>query len=571
MRTNLKRMLSLVLAMVLCMGAFAGCNTVKPQETQSSDKPKETQGQTQPVETTEKELEPVTLKWYLDAANCPEKEGTADVLEAFNKKLADVLPNTTVEFVFIADWKTNWPLLLAGGEKMDIVWQGWSTNFLADVQDGNIMDITSLVNEYAPNIAAEQALWASAYATATLDGSLYGIPNVQPVVQQAQSVDVAEILYPYFDFEAMRAELNANTHMTAKMLDIIEEAIQKAIDAGTITVGDPSWYLDLSYVLGFGCLGYLPLGTTGNGFKFDPEDENPKPLYIYEIPEMQMTIQRLAQWYDKGWITETQLLGQLPEGARTTVIPRGETWNLNWSLADENGYQKVPATTNKPGAQEVTRIFANTPEEMYVGTSIFGLENSYKIIPYTAENPERAMMLLNLLHDEVGTPGNELLNLLCYGFEKDSAEAKEYGWFNYALSTDADGQPLMDISARGDAQSKHNFENWIVGNTYKVLHDGGSLTTVASKEYGMSYYENVYPTLKRSALADMVVDYAPVQLEVTAIKAVLKEYKTQFSGGSGGVAKVEDLYNACMAKLEEAGLSKVKAELQAQIDAFMAK
>ncbi len=40
------------------------------------------------------ELEPVTLKWYYPGA---ELEGTVDVMKVFNEKLADLLPNTTVE------------------------------------------------------------------------------------------------------------------------------------------------------------------------------------------------------------------------------------------------------------------------------------------------------------------------------------------------------------------------------------------------------------------------------------------------------------------------------------------
>lgn len=110
------------------MRIFAGCSKqADPSaEADPSDNVTTDTENTQATEETtsgDEELEPVTLKWYYVD---DEMEGSADVIEAFNKKLADVLPNTTLEIVYVGTtdhYFEQWPLLLAGGEEMDIAYE----------------------------------------------------------------------------------------------------------------------------------------------------------------------------------------------------------------------------------------------------------------------------------------------------------------------------------------------------------------------------------------------------------------------------------------------------------------
>ena len=180
------------------------------------------------------------------------------------------------------------------------------------------------------------------------------------------------------------------------------------------------------------------------------------------------------------------------------------------------------------------------------------------------------MMLLDLLHAEDGI-GLELANMLAYGFAKDSAQAEKYGWFNYALTTDADGQPMVDTSVRGDAPSKHDIYNWAVGNTFRLLHDGGNLTTKATKDYAMKYYTDVYPNLEPTALDGMIVDYSELTEEFANVNAIKAEYEKQLAYGGGGGEAAQELWNEVMDKLNKQGLDAIREELQAQIDAYLAK
>ena len=556
---TMKKVLALILALTSVLLTTVGCGNQENEGKSGTEQVEVRQDSEMEAPDQEAELEPVTLKWYYPEA---EKEGTADVIKVFNEKLAEVLPNTTVEFVFVSDYETSWPMYLAGEEEMDIAWEGWYTPFYQDALDGNVIGLTNLINEYAPNLVKEMEIWESSYASCTLDGEVYGIPSIQPTIPESQSWRVDYILEPYLDLEALMTEFHTTAKATEKQIDIFESAVQAAIDDGAIEVGDTSWHIDAAFA-NWGTRGYISLG---NNIYFDAEAENPVPIHFWEIPEVKMLVKYFAKWYDWGWITETQLLDQLPEGSRS-LLYINNAYNQNWSGASEIG---VKENEKDLDGYEKLMLLTNKPEQGYIGVSSFGSASTYQVIPFTSKNPERAIMLLNILHDEAGTVGNDLMNLLCYGFEENSEEAEKYGWCNYT-AVEKDGQLQVDTTVRGDAESKHGMTNWIMGNTYKIMSDGGALTTAASKEYAMNFYTEIYPNMISTALAGMFVDTSDVQLSIENMNTVWQEYMEQIYGGCGGVDSVDTLMDTALEKITNAGLDEVKANLQAQIDAYIAE
>ncbi len=569
MRKNIRKLLAAAISLVLCLALLAGCGAqpassaeepkseAAPAESKAEEskaeesKAEESKAEESKEEAPSSDLEPVTLKWYYDGT---EGEGSADVIKVFNEKLQELLPNTTVDVVFVPEYDKNWPLLLAGGEQMDLAWNGWSTPMQADMMDGSLLALDDLIEQYAPNLVREREIWEAAYNTAKWDGQLWAIPSIQPTVPEAQALMIYDLMLPYVDMDALLTEVRTNFKCTENLLDIIENAYEAAIADGAITVGSDDWFINLDYFFLICKLGYMNFGPEGQRMYYDPTADKIEVKMLYELPEMKMVLDRMGEWYDKGWITETNILKQLTDSQGTIDV--NASWNKNWANCDENGIYR-----DESGA---TYVMTNRPEEGYKGVSIFGQENTYMVIPYSAKYPERAMMLLNLLHDEVGTPGNDLYNLLCYGFEKNSPEAAEYGWYNYE-AVEEDGQ----MRAVFVENTVHTMTNWAIGNTYKCLHDGGTLTTRPAKEYCMKYYTEIYPTLRETPVTGMVVDFSSIKLEQDAIKTVVNEYKPQLQSGSGGRDKVDALYQEFIDKCKEAGLDKVKEVLQAQVDAYV--
>ena len=564
MKSTLKKMLALLLALVMITSVFAGCDNAQPAETtapKADTQPKETQ----PKET-EPQLEPVTLNWLVFAG---EKEGSKDVEEAFNAKLATVLPNTTVKFIYagVGTYGQNWSMAINGGDKIDMAWGGYATSILQDIKDGNIIALDELITNYAPHIAADKETFANQYATGMYDGELYAIPCIQPVIKTTQSISMDEEFFnKYFDSKAFVKELRSTTKLTYKMLDIWEDAIEAAIADGYIKVGETDYTLPDG--LTFATRGYMPLGEEKFHLWFDPEAANPVPMHTYELPEVQMLIDRYAKWYDLGWYTDAEILGTI-EKYQKIDISQTTLYNSAWVGYDADGILHQDNTASN--RRNTVSIMLQTEAETYVGAANIGAEASYWVIPYTGENPERAMMLIDLLHDEQGTVGNELYMLMANGFKKDSEEHKKYGWFNYDTKKSDDGQDQVDTKARGDAPNMHSMYNWAIANTYRSLFDGSKLCTVAYKEYCLNFYNDIYPTLRRTALAGMVPDTTAVVEELSAMLNVEAEYGNQLGFGTAGADGIDDLYEKVMAAMAVAGLNIVKGELQDQIDDWVAK
>ena len=158
-----KRMLALMLLMIMSVGLFGGCGKTETEGSMESEKES---NETIVEKTTEskgeeqaEELEPVTLRWYYPWEG---GEGTEDVIEAFNAKLAEVLPNTTVDFIIDTNYNSNWSLYVASEEPIDIGWIGGGT-FKQDAIDGNVLDLSGYIAECAPNLQEEMEIWADAY------------------------------------------------------------------------------------------------------------------------------------------------------------------------------------------------------------------------------------------------------------------------------------------------------------------------------------------------------------------------------------------------------------------------
>ena len=196
----MKKALALILTLAMLVCAFAGCGKQTEQAPETSTAANtETAQPAEETEAVSAELEPVTLKWYYVG---DEMEGSADVLKAFNKKLADVLPNTTLEIVYVGSYDPyfeQWPLLLAGGEEMDIAWEGWGTNLAQDAEDGNVLPLSELMNKYAPNLVKESETWSADYNSCSKDGELYAIPSIQPTVREGKQMMIDPSVAEYFD------------------------------------------------------------------------------------------------------------------------------------------------------------------------------------------------------------------------------------------------------------------------------------------------------------------------------------------------------------------------------------
>ncbi len=189
----MKKLVALLLAIVMVVGIFAGCNTEKPVET----KPQETQGGNKPAETkpaeTEKAFshpsttEPITITVlttrHSQATNGPKDTYWFNHLE---KWLHDNYGyNVTFDVTQTQEKAETLSLLLGTDSLPDIVWGinlSTSQAVVYGDSEGMILDLVPYMNDtYMPNFTAamnDPANAAVALASTTPAGHIFGTPII---------------------------------------------------------------------------------------------------------------------------------------------------------------------------------------------------------------------------------------------------------------------------------------------------------------------------------------------------------------------------------------------------------
>ena len=181
-----KRLTALLTATVVMVSAcLAGCGAAGNVEESKSNVSSESSAESFTTEVTStevvvEELEPVTLTYWMAAT----KTEDADmVLDAVNEYLEDVLPNTTLEMVWIeqSEWASKWSKTMAAREEVDIAWLGWLNDLESEITMGSVMPIDDLLAEYGTGIV-ENLSEAVVEKHRSSDGNLYFLPAWQGMV-----------------------------------------------------------------------------------------------------------------------------------------------------------------------------------------------------------------------------------------------------------------------------------------------------------------------------------------------------------------------------------------------------
>ena len=532
MKKMMKKVISITLIMIMVLSVFSGCGSNKNKK--------------------------VELVWAGKFLGTQEEEL---VLKEFNKRLEKLLPNTTVKFIEF-DAQT-WSLWMSEGKEVDIAWSGYQLDMLSEVKKGSYRPLDDLIQEYAPNIQEEMKTYEKDYQTAMYDGKLYFLPNQQARIKQTTSLDVPESLWKYMDVDALIAALNASPYLTKEIMDIIDSYLTKVYassDYDTDVVGKYIYIEGLSDVLA--TRGYEMVAA---GIGYDMYDDNAKFINLYETEQYKMFAEYAASWKEKGYIAkDTVTVGN---NTGRSVVLSGE-FTKDWYPTTVEGKGEKRGVTyifDDFGGIKTYSILLSNYEQMTNGISDFGAAATYLSIPYTSKNAERAIQLLDLLRAPKGTEGNDLLNLLCYGFEENSEEAKEYGTYHYTLNEEGRAQGV-DYTMQPSSSSKYGMASWAVGNAVLAYLPADLIPGV--EEYVEDYTKNIKPTHRKTAYYQFLFDSEPVASDLQNITNVLNEYQERIAWGTEG-AKWESSYNTMIEKMKQAGIEKVIKEMQEQADKFM--
>ncbi|OAS23075.1 ABC transporter substrate-binding protein [Paenibacillus oryzisoli] len=461
----------------------------------------------------QKALEPVNLKYYFFGASKP---GDQDVYDGLNKVLKEKI-NTTVEFIKVpvGDYTQKMSVMVNAREEFDLAFTSPSyLNYFEQSAKGSFVDLTELLPKYAPETYKQ--LKPSIWDAAKVNGKIYASINQQIFARQS-GFNVNKAIADKYGF---------NPTSVKKMSDLIP-----LLDK--VKAGEPAEKTDqlfnaqmknqvFSYF--FPSYEWENIGGVDVPGVAKSTDKNPKVFNEYDTPEFKDFIMTLSDFQKKGLIAKDAL-------TRPTF--------------DSAKYMASSIATLMPGIEETVK--ATYKAEQYViplGEPLLTSANAIATmtaVSTTSKHPERALMVIELLNTD-----KDLYNLLVWGIE--GVDYKKIG--NNRIES-------LPGAKYGPAYG------WMFGNQFNSFISGTQPDDVWEQT------KKLNESAKLSTLYGFSFNADNVKAESANSAAIVNEYKAAFNTGLYG-ADTEKKYNEFLAKLKTAGLDKVLAEKQKQVDAFIA-
>lgn len=548
-----KRTICLLLAMIMVLSiVLAGCSktaeTPAADETPAATEPAETTDNTEtpeaPEETAEPALEQKTIQLMITGSG---KQANSDkVWAAFNEQLQQYVPNTTVEFIDVSfdEYSEKFSQVLASGEGVDLAWTGWLINKPQNIADGNLMPLDDLLAEYGQGIVDVLGENVVEIHRNAADGKLYYLPSWQGLCGERRGwlvvTEIAELAGDTWieDTEAALNKWRNNYSGIEDFQAVLDQAtkyLAAAKEAGKLGAG-----INTGRAFGWsmynGMYSFLGVGGAEIGITYCDGTFTVKDGVAGE--HYKLYAKTMADWYKEGYIRSDIMS---VDTSTLTTPKNGEITDTTYVFSCDPYLTEADQEAAIADAG-MDMTYLPIEENAYL---ILGGDTSYAI-PYCADEPERAMMVLNAIYSQP-----DLYNTLIYGIEGED------------YTKNADGTITTSyVGASPTADDSYGIQRWIIGSCKNALINNGT---------DPNYYadlEALEETARVNPFLNFTFDRTNVEGICASILNVYYEYGPQLDNGVAG-DNWEELYNNYMAARKDAGIEELVTEFQNQLNAYI--
>jgi putative aldouronate transport system substrate-binding protein len=520
MKANKMTCFSWIALFTMVAVLLAGCSQSagKPQtEGQTNTGTPSTDGSAGKPDTSKK----VELEWYLlgDAS-----KDQKQVIDQWNKMLEKDL-NTTVKLNFTTwtDWQTKYNLLLASGEKIDMIFASTWADYYKLANQGAFMPLNDLLPTYAPetwkNVPKQD------WSEATVKDKIYAVPATYPEYTPDGLV--------YRD--DWRQELGLPE---IKDLDTLEAYLEGVKTKKHVTPINGKAYNEVSTLFN-AYNDYQQIGGS-SGVVVASSYDKPRDIIAYPFtPEFEAWAKRMKTWADKGFWNSDTLSSQAEAG---DAIKAG-TGAVYWRNAPGAGGFIVDMEKNNPDIKLAYFPFTRFHNYAMPTLSV----NNAMAIPKNAANPERSLMVLDKLRNDP-----KYYDLLNYGIE-----GKDY-------SIGPDGKYIVTPPA--NLKDTKNFVPYSIASWGFRVESMERVKQAAGWSGFDALLKEFKAESKPNIFAPIVMDYAPVKSQQAAVNAVVQQYGMPLMMGL--VPDVDKALATYRKQLEAAGINDILDYVKKQAYAY---
>lgn len=447
-------------------------------------------------------LEPVELIWYYGISQVPPDQQRIE--DEVNKIVKEKI-NATVKLkpIDFGSYTTKLNTASAAGETFDLVWTAnWAFNYDENVKKGAFLPLNDLIEQYAPK--TYEQIPSFTWDATKHQGVIYAVPSYQTVTSR-YGISLTKMYVDKYNFDTSAIKELADLEPFLKLIKENEPGMIPLMLTGPGTKFEPFMY-----------------GFDDNGIRLD--DPEYKVEFIESTPEYKRHVEMIRSWFEKGYINDDA----------STVKQIDSLYNGKYVASLESvmkpGYEAEKKLAN--GGYDVIGIPLTEPTTRRTSNI-----TTMTAISRTSENPERAMMLLELVNTD-----RELYNLLSFGLEGEHYEKVD------------------DNTVRVHPDGGYVAQNWVFGNVFNGYLVEGQPADTWERTKELNENAFVQPTF------GFLFDDSNVKAETANIAAVKAEYEPLLLTGTVDPGKYLPEY---LEKLRNAGAEKVLAELQVQLDNWL--
>lgn len=512
---KVKRILSLFLAALLAV-SLAACGGQAAASGSTAGDASETKGDTSAAAGGEYDK---VVYAFVSFNNIP--DDVTRIEEAINAITREKIGvEVDLQPMSVANYDQQVSLAMQGGEQIDVIHT--LGNFSQYLSKDQAYDITDIIDSCAPE--AKEIVGERFMAATTRDGRVYGLPankSMAIIPQFIYRKDVADELG--LDFSGVKSVYDLEP-----ILAQVKEGRPDLTPLATINVGDTGVLVSLPEVDYLCDDFYYPKGVL-IGDSTTVED-----LYASDLFKEHIGLMR--RWNEAGYISK--------DAATTTSIAT-ELITAGTAFAFMGGYAYEPEDTAVAIAhqtgQEIAVVNIGEP---YMDTS--AVNSITWMVASTSKNPEAALKFLNLTYSDP-----EVLNHIIFGIEDEDYVKVDENTVRYPDGLDAATVPYTAQLSCG-----------IVGNQFLQYVMEGTDQNALQRQMEMNQ------TAKTSSAFGFIFDNSPVKTEYTSVLNVINEY---LPGLRCGTLDPETELPKFIDKLNEAGLDRIIAEKQTQLDAWQSQ
>lgn len=437
----------------------------------------------------------------------------------------------------IANYNNKMSVMINAGDKFDLCWtSSWMNNYYQNVDLDAFVALDDLLPQYAPTVWGQ--ISSKAWEGARVNGKIYGAIGLQQLPRIAGWSFDKDMLNGYMaENNLQQSDLKTEFSSVESITDYLAYVKSNNSDAGEMLTDQISMSA-LQIFNGWDDIG----GNTIPGLVSvydDPTVVNDDGNYVtvfnqFETADYQKAMNTATEWRKAGYTRQTPL--ETTYEIKKSYVNMLTTWK-------PDVYPLELAKVRTATTLDKDVICIATSDPMYYNSYLVG---NLIALSATSENYNASVKFIELMSSD-----KQVYNTIAYGIEGT----------HYTVNKDNDKRiDFTDSIVRYDMRK----DSWMFGNQFNSYLTEGMEDDVWEQTKSI----NDSKETKYSPIVGFSFDISKVKVEIANCQKIYGDYDCPLMTGSNG-DRTQSKYQEFLAKLKAAGVEKIIAEKQSQLNEWL--